>query len=78
MFGQTVDTGHAESVLKDAAITIITAELMQAFGTIRNDKVALRKAVQQRLRALKVDHNAESAALPQQLFARCTAALQLK
>ena len=51
---------------------------MQAFATIRSDMVALRKAVQQRLRKLKVEHNADMAALPQPLLNRCTAALQLK
>jgi hypothetical protein len=78
MFGMSTSSSHADDLLRDAAVTIISAELMQSFFSIRNDKIALRKAVQVRLRRLKVDHNADSAALPHALFARCTSALQLK
>ena len=46
MFGEDVETCEADDVLKDAAVTIISAELMQAFASIRTDKIALRKAVQ--------------------------------
>ena len=65
-------------MLKDAAVTIISAELMQAFASIRTDKIALRKAVQLRLRRLKVDHHCDTGSLPAALYSRCTSALQLK
>ena len=78
MFGEDFETCEADDVLKDAAVTIISAELMQAFASIRTDKIALRKAVQLRLRRLKVDRHCDIGALPMSLQSRCTSALQLK
>lgn len=77
-FGEELETCEADDVLKDAAVTIISAELMQAFASIRTDKIALRKAVQLRLRRLKVDHHCDTGSLPAALYSRCTSALQLK
>ena len=59
MFCEDIETCEADDVLKDAAVTIISAELMQAFASIRADKIALRKAVQLRLRRLKVDRHCD-------------------
>lgn len=77
MFGKVACTEKADMMIKQAIITTCTAELLQAFRTKQNDKIGLRRIVQGRLRVLK-EAGVETAALPTQLFNRCTAALQLR